>query len=83
MTATLVVRLSKKELAAVDLAARKKTQSRSAFVRQLLRQHTHEAESSKGVNWREHFEWQRKHGRKVDWKLVHEMREQERNRSTL
>jgi hypothetical protein len=79
MTETLVVRLDRKELADIDAAARKRSISRSAYVRALLRREI-QAEPKKGVGWAEHFEWLRKHGRRVDAKIVDEVIAESRRR---
>lgn len=73
MTTALVVRLTKKEIAAIDAAARKRSLTRSAYVRNVLRKETSEDKETKGVGWAEHFDRLKREGRKVDSKLVDEV----------
>lgn len=80
MTEVLVVRLDRKDLSRLNSAARKRSVSRSAVVREALQQFLETEKPSKGVGWAEHFERLQKTGRKVDSKVVDEIIAQSRGR---
>ena len=60
MTATLTIRMDKRELAKIDRAAGKL--SRTEWVRQIL---CREINRPRRAGWAEHFAWLEKHGRVV------------------
>jgi hypothetical protein len=80
MTTTLVVRLTREELANVDSAARHRSLSRSAYVRQLLRTSTDGNNLKKGVGWPERLKELQGKARPVKEHLEDEIREIDRNR---
>jgi len=79
MTETLVVRLDRKELAGIDAAARKRSVSRSAYVRGLLRRELN-AEPKKGVGWPARLKELQAKAREIKGHPEDEIRELDRNR---
>src|SRR5688572_25453804 len=68
MTTEFVLRLDKKRAEHLKKEARKRRKTPNALMRQALDNLIGEASSNgqnaKGVGWKEHFEWLRKHDRK-------------------
>ena len=60
MTATLTIRMDKRELAKIDRAAGKL--SRTEWVRRVVRR---EISRPRGAGWAQHFKWLEQHGRVV------------------
>ena len=81
MTQMLAVRLPRDKMARLKAAAKKRSITRSDIVRQLVDKFLEQEKPGPGVGWKEHFEWLRKHGRKVDSRLCDEIREMDRTPS--
>ena len=75
MTEMLAVRLSRDKMARLKAAAKKRSVTRSEMVRQLVEKFLMDEKPGPGVGWKEHFEWLRKHGQKVDSRIADEIRE--------
>jgi hypothetical protein len=80
MTKMLAVRLPREKMARLNAAAKKRSVSRSDIVRQLVDRFLDGEKPGNAVGWKEHFEWLREHGRKVDGRICDEIREMDRNR---
>jgi hypothetical protein len=68
----LALRLPPEKMARLKAAGRKRSVSRSEIMRQLLDKFLEKEKPGKGAGWKEHFEWLRKHGRKITSKEVDE-----------
>lgn len=80
MTEMLAVRLPREKMARLKAAAKKRSISRSEMVRQVVDKFLAEEKPTKGVGWKEHFEWLQKHGRRVQGNIEDEIREMDRTR---
>ena len=80
MTEMLAVRLPREKMARLKAAAKKRSVSRSDIVRQLVDKFLEDEKPGAGVGWKEHFEWLRKHGRRIEGNIEDEIREMDRNR---
>jgi predicted DNA-binding protein len=80
MTEVLVIRMAREDMTRLDSAAKKRSQSRSAFVRELLRKELKAEKSSKGVGWPERLRELQKKAIKIKGHPEDEIREMDRNR---
>jgi hypothetical protein len=83
MTEVLVVRMNREEMSRLKLAAKKKSQTRSAYARALLRRGLEKEEVANGAGWPERLRELREKGVKRPWLKGHpedELREQDNNR---